>query len=187
MCSWVDSCGRSGPFGDLPRSIYLEKRPWLTEQSTVALLIYTWHLWFDGDQNVSCLSVCKACLHVSWKAERISVKQYWCILLKCAGTLQLLLEFSYNIWHSVFYMNFLSLNRYLFLEQKVLHDNKLCLMLGSLFLKHYIFRYNKRNSTDTPELLPYVYIFQFVYFFSRRIRSTFQPKLLIVLFCMVCM
>ena len=37
-------------------------------------------------------------------------------------------------------------------------------MLGSLFLKNYIFQYNKRNSTDTPELR-YVYIFQFVYFF----------------------
>jgi hypothetical protein len=35
VCSWVESCGRSGPFGDLPRSNYPEKRPWLTGQSTV--------------------------------------------------------------------------------------------------------------------------------------------------------
>ena len=54
-------------------------------------------------------------------------------------------------------------------------------MLGSLFVKHYSFRYNKRNRTNAPELLRYVHIFQFVCFFSRRIRSTFQPKLLIVL------
>jgi len=62
-------------------------------------------------------------------------------------------------------MNFLSLNSYLFLELKVLQNNKLRLMPGSLFLKHYSFRYNKRSSTKAPELQRYVYIFQFAYIF----------------------
>jgi hypothetical protein len=34
---FVSSCGRSGLFREIPRSIYPEKRPWLTEKSTVAV------------------------------------------------------------------------------------------------------------------------------------------------------
>ena len=91
-------------------------------------------------KSISYLSVCKACLHVSWNVDRIFVEQYWYILLIFVGTLQLWLKFDDNIWHFVFYMNFLSLNSYLLLEQKVLQNNKLRLMPDSLFLTHYNFR-----------------------------------------------
>lgn len=136
-------------------------------------------------KSLSCLSICKACLHISWNAARIFVKQYWCVLLQFVGTLQLWLEFDDSIWHFVFYVNFLCLNRYLFLEQKVLQKIKLRLMLGSLFLKHYSFRYNKWNSTNAPELLRYVYCtFSSLFTFSRRTRSTFQLKVVnCVLLC----